>query len=1232
MSAASPQSEAANCEAFFWEPQLVIFGHDGKLDAVGPSKEFISSHTFSAAKSTEDKDAVCEHESQLDTFPVEGLDFWTDTWGSFFELKGQNTLKLDSKKELSSKDCDLTDSSSKKGGAVLSQPLRASLFPGDSQVVTNVSHELENIETSRETLSAHEEASSSVTNIERDTKAVDSNIKENSNEQQSSLVTTDFQSNYPCSVGNGNEMSEKFDNKLKESDEFVCDNQPSETSKTVNSSVASDLIRVPEDELFSESCKNECTETSKSLLEESCIFSEKTSEHEGSSDKYFSDSAEPTSESIQSSASNIMTSSQNFLYDNNNFSSRNDFSHCNADINVNWEWDHVSSDMYALAENSYARGEDDLNLHEACKLENSNTSFNTDEINSFPESDIWVKKGKSFITVPQSTTNEEQISHSDGSSNSSKDFDDTDTTEVKEYDAKSSSSSSSHTTSSCSFVKFAVEGNDNIMHRGQSPVSVTTSERSDITKHESEQNTSGDENETATSSDIEILSPPNGENDDRNASPLKHIWLSRPFRVRRSESPPSDSSKESLMPVVREMEEANSGVENILPDAFHSNNGQKSLGHRSYGEDDQYKKCQRLQQVLQEKEKKIDELNKEIIELQENEQRLKNLVQKMRIEQTKESKDIAALTKEFTLRLALVEKQLQDANKERDSLHIQLEEAKIEIARRISAADIEEVIKEKDQQIMELTEEGKKLSKKELQQSTLIKKLRAKEEEMEKTIKSQAEKVEENTKEVERLRKSIGAKEEQEKKHIDAIRQLTNTVKKLEKEVSILQSNLEDSSERELSLKKSLDSTYKDLTELRKSYADKENEVESLKSELEVEARENLMLMLQNANKEAAREKEILLLQITELRNTVSNNEEEASLREKMLKAEIAALQNRLQEAEERNEDLTKNVSSATRPLVRQIENLQATYNAHIISWEKTEANLTDRLRNAQNQLAVLSEKEHSLSEKYLECQTKVTALDAQNSALRQEKLQLSTEFESLKSKIVVLEEKLNKKTCTVETAKQNLNLELSKLKKEKENLHNTMANCLEQLDTEKRKVQKLEEELKLRDVRAAIMSGSSPCPSPTGSVRSSVSSIHNWSQDEVHDQGMHTPVNMYRLSVYESLRLGSGSSLLENLQSQLKQREGENFQLQCEISKLEKLKESMAEELVQLSGKIEELEKQVMNLKSFEEDYKDLNQKYNTLLQMYGEKVEETEELQLDLADVKSMYKAQIEELLVNK
>lgn len=47
---------------------------------------------------------------------------------------------------------------------------------------------------------------------------------------------------------------------------------------------------------------------------------------------------------------------------------------------------------------------------------------------------------------------------------------------------------------------------------------------------------------------------------------------------------------------------------------------------------------------------------------------------------------------------------------------------------------------------------------------------------------------------------------------------------------------------------------------------------------------------------------------------------------------------------------------------------------------------------------------------------------------------------------------------------------------------------------------------------------------------------------------------------------------------------------------------------------------------------FQDLEQRHNTILQMYGEKAEEAEELRLDLEDVKSMYKTQIDELLKNQ
>ena len=43
---------------------------------------------------------------------------------------------------------------------------------------------------------------------------------------------------------------------------------------------------------------------------------------------------------------------------------------------------------------------------------------------------------------------------------------------------------------------------------------------------------------------------------------------------------------------------------------------------------------------------------------------------------------------------------------------------------------------------------------------------------------------------------------------------------------------------------------------------------------------------------------------------------------------------------------------------------------------------------------------------------------------------------------------------------------------------------------------------------------------------------------------------------------------------------------------------------------------------------FQELDQRHNAVLQMYGEKAEDCEELKMDLEDVKSMYKTQVEKL----
>jgi hypothetical protein len=51
--------------------------------------------------------------------------------------------------------------------------------------------------------------------------------------------------------------------------------------------------------------------------------------------------------------------------------------------------------------------------------------------------------------------------------------------------------------------------------------------------------------------------------------------------------------------------------------------------------------------------------------------------------------------------------------------------------------------------------------------------------------------------------------------------------------------------------------------------------------------------------------------------------------------------------------------------------------------------------------------------------------------------------------------------------------------------------------------------------------------------------------------------------------------------------------------------------------------------LRDVRKQIKDINQRYNTLLELMGEKEEQVEELKADIIDLKSLYKAQISELL---
>ncbi|XP_046953391.1 TATA element modulatory factor isoform X2 [Lynx rufus] len=610
--------------------------------------------------------------------------------------------------------------------------------------------------------------------------------------------------------------------------------------------------------------------------------------------------------------------------------------------------------------------------------------------------------------------------------------------------------------------------------------------------------------------------------------------------------------------------------------------------------EDVCKRVEFLNEKLDKREAQLLSLSKEKALLEEAYDNLKDEMFRVK----EESSSISSLKDEFTQRIAEAEKKVQLACKERDAAKKEIKSIKEELATRLNSSETSELLKEKDEQIRGLMEEGEKLSKQQLHNSNIIKKLRAKDKENENIIAKLNKKVKELEEELQHLKQVLDGKEEVEKQHRENIKKLNSVVERQEKDLGRLQVDMDELEEKNRSIQAALDSAYKELTDLHKANAAKDSEAQEAALSREMKAKEELSAALEKAQEEARQQQETLAIQVGDLRLALQRAEQAAARREDYLRHEIGELQQRLQEAENRNQELSQSVSSTTRPLLRQIENLQATLGSQTSSWEKLEKNLSDRLGESQTLLAAAVERERAATEELLANKIQMSSMESQNSLLRQENSRFQAQLESEKNKLRKLEDENSRYQVELENLKDEYVRTLEETRKEK-----TLLNS--QLEMEKMKVE--QERKKAVFTQEAVKE-----------------------KDEPHDHSLGPmSVSANGNNLYDAVRMGAGSSIIENLQSQLKLREGEITHLQLEIGNLEKTRSIMAEELVKLTNQNDELEEKVKEIPKLRTQLRDLDQRYNTILQMYGEKAEEAEELRLDLEDVKNMYKTQIDELL---
>ncbi|XP_060519303.1 TATA element modulatory factor [Cylas formicarius] len=706
--------------------------------------------------------------------------------------------------------------------------------------------------------------------------------------------------------------------------------------------------------------------------------------------------------------------------------------------------------------------------------------------------------------------------------------------------------------------------------RESSPLS---SERSDLVKVGSDNtscHTSCDELETTTSSDIEIISSPNGD----SSSTRSRRSPARPLPPK-----PDDCSKKSKGHN-REPSETSSISDDPQPN----------------GEVDRLlKRISEMTEILESRETKLIDMTRRNAELLEQNTDLKNQLDCVLTQQL-ESADVTQVTEEYTQRLAALEKKFQQAIREKDTLRKQLDQAIREKDTRPSKSELESKMATKDQLIKELREEGEKLSKQQLQHSNIIKKLRAKEKEQETTIKHLKESHETLSLEADRLKKSLSAKEEVERTQIEAVNRLTIKNKKLEGELTKTRSQLDDLTQRYDATKKSLEAAKKEL-------AEKSRTVQ------ELQAGEELLRSLQSRQRMTESQNEEVLGQLDDLRCRLRVSEEEYLQKEHKLRLENAELLRRLEEAGARNEELSQSVLEVSKPLVRQLESLQATHSAEVAGFEKMERELTLKISDLKSKLRTSASLERSASEECVSLRARLADLEGQLGSARHRLELLGVELERQKTNGELTARDLQREIEALRESLANREATIERQTAEIESLQRQMAADKTALEVERKRLSSLQESSIERSV-----SNSPTLSIGKASIPESLSGSF-WSQDEPFEAS-HAP---RYANVFE----------MQTLQSNLKQREGEVQQLQWELSRREQERSLLNMEISTLLTRVEGLETTVKAQDELRAQFVDLQRQYDTLCQLYGEKVEENDELKLDLADVKEMYKSQIDELL---
>ncbi|CAL8092684.1 unnamed protein product [Orchesella dallaii] len=530
-------------------------------------------------------------------------------------------------------------------------------------------------------------------------------------------------------------------------------------------------------------------------------------------------------------------------------------------------------------------------------------------------------------------------------------------------------------------------------------------------------------------------------------------------------------------------------------------------------------------------------------------------------------------------------------------------------------SEVADILAEKDQEVQQLREEGEKLSLKQFELGQAIKKLRAKEKETEGVIKGLRSEIATKNLELEKLMKTFISKEGIEQSQNETISKLNQERRKLELKVEELTSELEDARDNADSMKATVENASIEILELKNVISS----VQRDSAEVDRLTRDKAELITRT---------EALQKEVDHLRSVLNLSQSNHHSREAELKVQISQQTQKIHNLETRLADISSEVADATMPLSMEIEKLQGELKQQQFQSDRREQALQSTINDLEIKLKAALDREKSSKDAQIQLQSHHSTLE-----LRIEELE--SQNRSLQALLQQKEEAFTRKLDDKMTRCQKLEKTVERLTGEVERLSNENDALSTELKTERssfeverRKSQTLVGQLNRANnsqshhqhQRSNSMSttASSSNHTATGNLsqnmrndnsprsRDQSPSEHSITSeasylDEVFDQNGVMMVGNNNRSVtpksfFESF---SSAGLIESLQNQLRLKEGEAISFQEELSKNEKIRKQLNEEIANLTMQNQQITLEMERMNEMEQRLEELNKNYNAVLQV---------------------------------